>query len=70
MDDAELHRIGRHRFRARFQLPDRDRAIVDGRGITTLRKHAEELIEHRLAGAEPRIEGGNVVVSIDVGPLC
>lgn len=46
--DARLHRIGQHHFRAKFRLRGRDRAVVDPRGITTLRRHAEELVERRL----------------------
>ncbi|MBF6090776.1 DUF4186 domain-containing protein [Nocardia cyriacigeorgica] len=55
--DARLHRIGQHHFRAKFRLRGRDRAIVDLRGLTTVRKHARELIERRLAPAEPRNDG-------------
>jgi hypothetical protein len=31
--------------------------MVDLRGIATIRKHAEELVEQRLAPAEPRNDG-------------
>lgn len=55
--DSRLQRIGRHHFRAKFRLRGRDRAIVDLRGITTVRNHARELIESRLAPAEPRNDG-------------
>lgn len=55
--DARLHRIGRHPFRAKFRLRGRDRAVVDLRGIGTVRRHAHELIEKRLAPAEPRNDG-------------
>jgi Domain of unknown function (DUF4186) len=55
--DARLHRIGRHHFRAKFRLRGRDRAVVDLRGIATVRRHAEELVERRLAPAEPRNDG-------------
>ncbi|OYO07999.1 DUF4186 domain-containing protein [Enemella evansiae] len=55
--DARLRRIGQHHFRARFHLRGRDRAVVDLRGIATVRKHAHELIESRLAPAEPRNDG-------------
>ena len=55
--DARLERIGRQPFRARFRLAGRDRAVVDLRGITTVRKHAEDLIAGRLAPAEPRNDG-------------
>jgi Domain of unknown function (DUF4186) len=52
-----LHRIGQDPFRAKFRLRGRDRAMVDLRGITTIRRHAEELIGVRLAPAEPRNDG-------------
>ncbi|MGQ0680283.1 MAG: DUF4186 family protein [Actinomycetota bacterium] len=43
--------------RANFRLRGRDRAAVDLRGITTVLKHAQELIASRLAPAEPRNDG-------------
>lgn len=55
--DARLQRIGKHPFRAKFRLRGRDRAIVDLRGAATVRKHAEELVERRLAPAAPRSDG-------------
>lgn len=55
--DARLRRIGRHPFRAKFRLAGRDRAVVDLRGITTVRKHAHDLIGTRLAPAHPRNDG-------------
>lgn len=55
--DARPHRIGQHHFRARFRLRGRDRAVVDLRGIATVCRHAEELVERRLAPAEPRNDG-------------
>lgn len=55
--DARLHRIGQHHFRAKFHLYGRDRATVDTRGMTAVRKHAEELIAQRLAPAAPRNDG-------------
>ncbi|WP_272653815.1 DUF4186 domain-containing protein [Microbacterium sp. EF45047] len=55
--DARLHRIGKHPFRAKFRLYGRDRAIVDLRGMATVRRHAAEIIETRLAPAAPRNDG-------------
>jgi hypothetical protein len=55
--DDRLDRIGRHPFRARFRLYGRDRAVVDLRGIETVRRHAEDLIARRLAPSEPRNDG-------------
>ncbi|MEV0697896.1 DUF4186 family protein [Saccharopolyspora sp. NPDC050389] len=36
-------------FRAKFQLRVRDRAMVELRGLATVRRHAEELVGDRLA---------------------
>lgn len=55
--EARLRQIGQHHFRARFRLRGRDRAVVDLRGIATVRRHAADLIERRLAPAEPRNDG-------------
>jgi hypothetical protein len=55
--DAGLHRIGQHHFGAKSRLGGRDRAVVDLRGITTVRRHAEELVERGMAPAEPRDDG-------------
>jgi hypothetical protein len=55
--DARLQRIHRQPFRARFRLYGRDRAVVDLRGITTVRKHAAEIIQRRLAPAQPLHDG-------------
>ena len=55
--DARLARITRHPFRARFHVRGRDRAIVDLRGMPTIRRHAEELIAKRLAPAQPAKDG-------------
>lgn len=55
--DVRLLRIGKHPFRAKFQLRGRERAVVDLRGVATVRKHTEDLIEGRIAPAEPRNDG-------------
>ena len=55
--DARLRRIGQQPFRAKFRLVGRDRAIVDLRGIATVRRHAEDFIAQRLAPADPRNDG-------------
>jgi hypothetical protein len=55
--DARLRRITRQPFRARFHVRGRDRAIVDLRGMPTIRKHAEEFIRKRLAPAQPDKDG-------------
>lgn len=55
--DARLARITRHPFRARFHVRGRDRAIVDLRGMETIRKHAKDFIDKRLAPAQPVKDG-------------
>ena len=55
--DTRLHRIGQQPFRARFRLRAPERAVVELRGIDTVRTHAKELIQKRLAPAEPRNDG-------------
>jgi Domain of unknown function (DUF4186) len=55
--DARLERITRQRFRARFHVRGRDRAIVDLRGMPTIRRHAEDFIDRRLAPAQPHKDG-------------
>jgi hypothetical protein len=55
--DERLERITAHRFRARFHVRGRDRAIVDLRGMPTIRTHATRFVEQRLAPAHPRNDG-------------
>ena len=52
-----LHGVGQDPFRAKFRLRGRDAQWSTLRGITTVRRHAEELIGVRLAPAEPRNDG-------------
>lgn len=55
--DERLRRIAQHPFRAKFQLRGRDRAIVDLRGIETIRKHAAKIVAQRVGDAEPFNDG-------------
>lgn len=55
--EARLRRIGQHHFRARFRLRGPERTTVELRGMATMRRHAAELIERRLAPAAPRNDG-------------
>lgn len=55
--DTRLRSIGQHHFRAKFRLYGRERAMVDLRGIETVRTHAKDLIDKRLAPAEPHNDG-------------
>lgn len=55
--DERLDGLSRQRFRARFHLRGRERALVQLRGTTAIRRHAEDLVAERLAAAEPRNDG-------------
>jgi len=55
--DSRLDRITRHPFRAKFHIRGRDRAIVDLRGMATVRTHAADFVANRLAPAEPHKDG-------------
>ncbi|MEA2278904.1 MAG: hypothetical protein QOC78_3864 [Solirubrobacteraceae bacterium] len=57
MIDSRLDTIGRHPFRAKFHLRGRERALVQLRGMTAVRRHAGELIAKRLAPAAPSKDG-------------
>jgi hypothetical protein len=55
--DTRIETIGRQPFRAKFHLRGRDRATAILRGPAAIRTHARELIDQRLAPAEPRNDG-------------
>jgi hypothetical protein len=55
--DERLDRLSKQRFRARFHLQGRERALVQLRGTTAIRRHAEDLIAQRLAPAQPDNDG-------------
>ena len=55
--DERLDRLSGQPFRARFHLRGRERALVQLRGTTAIRGHAEDLIAQRVAPAEPRRDG-------------
>ncbi|MES4887786.1 DUF4186 domain-containing protein [Streptomyces sp. NPDC096012] len=55
--DQRLDALARQPFRARFHLRGRDRATAELKGPATVRRHAYELIDKRLAPAEPYKDG-------------
>ncbi|MEA2222528.1 MAG: hypothetical protein QOH83_904 [Solirubrobacteraceae bacterium] len=55
--DERIEAIGRHPFRAKFRLRGRERAIVQLRGMSAVRGHAEELFARRVAPAAPHKDG-------------
>ena len=55
--DRRIDALARQPFRARFHLRGRERAEVQLRGMTTIRKHAGEVLAKRVAPAEPVKDG-------------
>jgi hypothetical protein len=55
--DERLDALAQQRFRARFHLRGRERALVELRGMEVVRRHADELIAKRLAPAAPAKNG-------------
>ena len=47
-----LDRLQQSPFRAKFNLDDKDRAYIKAKGLDTIRLHAYDFIEKRLAPAE------------------
>ena len=56
LDDV-FPRLARSDFRRRFRLDARDRAYLEAKGLETVLVHARELIDKRLAPAQPRNDG-------------
>lgn len=55
--DERLDALSTQRFRARFHLRGRERALVRLRGTQAIRRHAEDLIAARVAPAQPASDG-------------
>jgi hypothetical protein len=55
--DERLDRLVRQPFRAKFQLRGRDRATAELRGMHTIRRHAAELVDKRVAPESPAKDG-------------
>lgn len=45
-------RLSRSKFRSRFHLKEKDKAYVQEKGVDTIRSHARDFVEKRLAPAE------------------
>ena len=50
--EQALEKLNRSPFRERFHLTEQDREYVRQKGMDTIRRHASDLIAHRLAPAE------------------
>src|SRR3978361_871186 len=57
MIDERIEAIGRHTLSEKLHLRGRQRALVQLRGMTTIRRHAEELIVKKIGAAEPSKDG-------------
>ncbi len=55
--DGALARLSGSTFRRRFRLGARERAVIEAKGLTRIREHADRLIADRLAPALPRNDG-------------
>jgi hypothetical protein len=55
--DERLDVLAKQRFRSRFHLRGRERALVQLRGTRAIRGHGEDLIAKRLAPAQPVSDG-------------
>jgi hypothetical protein len=55
--DQLLDRLATRPFRAKFRLGQTERALVQAKGLDTIRHHAHELIAARLAPAQPINDG-------------
>jgi hypothetical protein len=55
--ERKLDSLARQRFRSKFHLRGRERALVQLRGRETVRKQAAELIAKRVAPAAPYKDG-------------
>jgi predicted Fe-S protein YdhL (DUF1289 family) len=55
--DERLDALAKQRFRAGFHLRGRERALVQLRGLRTIRSHADDLIATRVAPADPSRDG-------------
>ena len=55
--DLVFSRLSGSAFRTRFRLAERERAYLADRGLPTVLEHARDLIDKRLAPAEPLNDG-------------
>jgi Domain of unknown function (DUF4186) len=55
--DSVFARLEKSAFRRRFRLAEKDRAYLDQRGLPTIREHARDFVQKRLAPAEPLNDG-------------
>ncbi len=52
-----FERLARSKFRSSFLLSKTDREYIKKKGIETIRLHAKDFVQQRLAPAEPKNDG-------------
>lgn len=55
--DNALEKLSKSKFRSSFHLKVKDIAYIDEKGMDTVRRHAEDFIEKKLAPAYPENDG-------------
>ena len=55
--EEALNRLTKSKFRSSFHLTAADRAYVEEKGMDTIRRHAEDFIQQKLAPALPANDG-------------
>ena len=55
--DNALEKLSKSKFRSSFHLKAKDFAYIDEKGMDTVRRHAEDFIEKKLAPAYPENDG-------------
>lgn len=55
--DNALEKLSKSKFRSSFHLKEKDIAYIDEKGMDTVRRHAEDFIEKKLAPAYPENDG-------------
>lgn len=56
IEDA-LAKLEKSKFRSSFNLNDEDIIYVNEKGVETIRRHAEDFVEKKLAPSEPHNDG-------------
>lgn len=55
--DNALEKLSKSKFRSSFHLKSKDIDYIDEKGMDTVRRHAEDFIEKKLAPAYPENDG-------------
>ena len=55
--DNALEKLSKSKFRSSFHLKAKDIVYIDEKGMDTVRRHAEDFIEKKLATAYPENDG-------------